>query len=291
MNDCGEASRRRIVVSVQAQSTASVVFAAGKGSRMTGYEGNKTLLPLVPGESLYTGHHPLLLEVLQNLPPGPAGIVVNHRAEEVRGATRRLPVTYCHQPVTNGTGGALLAARDFLESVDSEAVVITMGDVPLIRKETYRRLVEQLSSRPMALLAFAPRDRAQYGMLEVDEDRVLRIVEWKYWKDFPEEKQSLLTFCNAGVYSVQRRLLLPCLDRLEAMPHQVMKQRGDQWVEIQEYFLTDLVELMGRDGISVGMVIVDEDEVIGVDTPESLRRVQAAFARRRGGDVSGFYSR
>lgn len=248
---------------------------------MTGYTGNKTLLPLVPHESLYLGTHPLLIEVLHNLPPGPAGIVVNHCADAVREATRHLTVTYCPQPETNGTGGALLAARGFLESVDSEAVVITMGDVPLIRKETYRRLVDRLDSSPMALLAFAPRDRAQYGMLEIDGDRVVRIVEWKYWKDFPEEELSRLRFCNAGVYSVRRRQLLPCLDRLEATPHRVLKQRGDQWVEIQEYFLTDLVEIMGRDGLAVAMVVVDEDEVIGVDTPESLRRVQALFAGGR----------
>ncbi len=277
-------------MTAQAHSTASVVLAAGRGSRMTAYEGNKTLLPLIPEDSLYSGRHPLLMEVLQNLPPGPAGIVVNHCADAVREATRHLPVAYCFQPVTNGTGGALLAARTFLESVPCQAVVITMGDVPLIRPETYRRLVERLTGHAMTVLAFVPRDKAQYGMLEVDGDRVVRIVEWKYWKEFPEQRLSRLRFCNAGVYAVQRSLLMPCLDRLEATPHTVTKQRGDRWVEIQEYFLTDLVELMVRDGRSVGMVVAEEEEVIGVDTPESLRRVQEAFARRRaetGGRVDG----
>ncbi len=267
----------------QARSTGSVVFAAGKGSRMTGYAGNKTLLPLVRGATLYEGRHPLLMEVLHNLPEGPKGIVVNHCADEVRAATQQLAVTHCHQPVTNGTGGALLAARGFIQSIHSESVVITMGDVPLIRRETYRHLTARLDISPMALLAFAPRERAQYGMLEVDGDRVLRIVEWKYWKDYPPEKQDQLKFCNAGVYAVQRPLLLQYLDLLEASPHKVSKQRGDRWVEIEEYFLTDLVELMSRDGIAVGMVVVDEDEVIGVDNPESLERVQAEYAKRRPG--------
>jgi len=31
--------------------TASLILAAGRGTRMTGYEGNKTLLPLIPTES------------------------------------------------------------------------------------------------------------------------------------------------------------------------------------------------------------------------------------------------
>lgn len=261
-------------------STASVVFAAGKGSRMTGYAGNKTLLPLVPGGGPYEGDHPLLMEVLLNLPEGPKSIVVNHCADDVRSATQRLGVAFCHQPETNGTGGALIAAKSFIESVPAESVVITMGDVPLIRRETYRQLVEQLEGCSMALLAFNPRDRAQYGMLEMDGGHVVRIVEWKYWRDYPAEKQNRLRFCNAGVYAVRRTVLLQVLDRLQANPHIVSKQRGETWVEIKEYFLTDLVEFLSRDGVAVRMVIVDEDEVTGVDTPESLERVQSEYARR-----------
>jgi bifunctional N-acetylglucosamine-1-phosphate-uridyltransferase/glucosamine-1-phosphate-acetyltransferase GlmU-like protein len=269
------------MTSDQDRSIGSVVFAAGKGSRMTGYAGNKTLLPLVRGETLFEGQQPLLLEVLRNLPDGPKGIVVNHCADEVRAATQQLAVTYCRQPETNGTGGAILAARGFLQSIDSESILITMGDVPLIRRETYRHLASQLTTSPMAILAFAPREKAQYGMLELAGDRVLRIVEWKYWKDYPPERQDQLKLCNAGVYAVRRPLLLQYLDLLQASPHKVSKLRGDRWVEIEEYFLTDLVELMSRDGLAVGSVAVDEDEVIGVDTPASLERVQAEYAKRR----------
>ena len=39
---------------------ANIVFAAGRGTRMLGYAGNKTLLPLIPKTSAYDGDHPLL---------------------------------------------------------------------------------------------------------------------------------------------------------------------------------------------------------------------------------------
>jgi bifunctional N-acetylglucosamine-1-phosphate-uridyltransferase/glucosamine-1-phosphate-acetyltransferase GlmU-like protein len=71
------------------------------------------------------------------------------------------------------------------------------------------------------------------------------------------------------------------------MPHTVTKQRGQEWVEIHEYFLTDLVELMSQDGLAVSLVVVDDSEVTGVDTPESLQRVQNAFAARDGRPVRG----
>ncbi len=260
--------------------TAGIVFAAGKGSRMTGYGGNKTLLPLLAGDSLFEGSRPLIGEVLDNLPPGPKGIVVNHCADEVRKATEGPGISFILQPETNGTGGALLAARDFIRSIDTDRVIITMGDVPLILASTYRKLLEMLGAFDLALLAFKPEDRAQYGMLEMEGERVARIVEWKYWSKFPPEKQEKLTYCNAGVYAAGREVLLRYLERLALRPHEVRKERGGQMVTIREYFLTDLVEMMHADGLSTGMALASEEEVRGVDTPESLKEVQKAYALR-----------
>jgi bifunctional UDP-N-acetylglucosamine pyrophosphorylase / glucosamine-1-phosphate N-acetyltransferase len=262
---------------LQVPRAVSIVFAAGKGTRMVGYVGNKTLLPLIPGESAYDGDRPLLLEVLANLPPGPIGIVVNHRAADVMKATKGYSVTHIHQQTTNGTGGALLAARGFLETASENAVVITMGDVPLIRRVTYEKLIKRLENLNLVILAFEPRDRARYGMLEMDGENVLRIVEWKYWHGYSSDKQAKLRFCNAGVYALRRSVLLRYLDRLADQPHQVQKQQGKEWMTIQEYFLTDLVELMSNDGLSTGWVLAGEEEVGGVDTPEALQKVQMYY--------------
>lgn len=261
-------------------STASVIFAAGKGTRMTGYAGNKTLLPLIPGKSLFEGDRPLISEVLDNLPPGPKGIVVNHCAEDVRAATEGPGIEYIHQPETNGTGGALLAARSFLEKTGAGNVIITMGDVPLIRHATYGMLLEKLQESDLALLAFTPRDPARYGMLEMDGDLVSRIVEWKYWSNpalFPPEKRGRLKYCNAGVYAVERKVLLEYMGKLERQPHEVVKLREGREVVIREYFLTDIVEMMHAAGLSARMVLVPEEEVSGVDTPDSLKQVQKNF--------------
>ncbi len=262
-------------------SVTSVVLAAGKGSRMIGFEGNKTLLPLLPqASSLYLGERPLLVEVLENLPAGPKGVVVHHFADAVESATRHLGVTYLPQPVTNGTGGALLACRGFLENTPCDHVLITMGDVPLIRPETYSGLLRGLDRNALMILAFHAKDRAQYGMLETAEARVLRVIEWKYWRDYPPALLARLQWCNAGVYAVRRPELLQYLERLAQQPHQVRKQRGERWVTVEEYFLTDLVEMMSSDDLGVGFVVTGEEEVMGVDTPDSLRFAQAIYCER-----------
>ena len=261
-------------------TVASIIFAAGRGTRMTGYSGNKTLLPLVAGKSLYEGSHPLIMEVLDNLPEGPRGIVVNHCAQEVRNGAKGPGIHFITQPETNGTGGALLAARSFIDSCSADCVIITMGDVPLIRSTTYAKLLERLDSCAMALLGFDCPDRGQYGMIEMEGEKISGIVEWKYWKDFSPERLEKLKYCNAGVYAAKRNILLGCMDRMEQRPHVVKKQRDGEWINIKEYFLTDLAEMMNEDGLELGMVRAPAEEVTGVDTPESLQTVQRLYAEK-----------
>ncbi len=258
----------------------SVVFAAGKGTRMTGYDGNKTLLPLLPTDSPFQGARPLLHEVLSNLPSGPKILVVNHRKEDVISATEEFEVSCAEQPVTNGTGGALLAARPLLMDAVESVVLITMGDVPLVRRKTYEDLVDMARYAPLVVLGFRPSEPARYGAVEMSEERVRRITEWAYWKDYSPEKRAGLTIFNSGIYAAQRDVLLEMLPKLERNPHVVHKERNGRVEPIEEFFITDLVELMVAEGMSPNCVVcADEREVMGVDTPEALRRVQEIYRK------------
>lgn len=258
---------------------ASIVMAAGRGSRMKGYDGNKTLLPLVPLASPYRGTRPMLIHILHSLPPGPKALVVNYGKDAVMETTRSLDLVYLDQAVLNGTGGALLAAAPFIEGLHTDRVIITMGDVPLVRSETYIKLVDLLSSNVFVLLGFRPRDKRQYGALEIEHDRVKRIVEWKYWHTMPERQQARLSVFNSGIYAARRKELLSYISVLRTRPHSVLKERNGETVELEEYFITDLVEYMVEDGLSVGYAVAGEEEVAGVDDLESLSKAQEAYRR------------
>ena len=261
--------------------TASIIFAAGYGSRMRDYSGNKILLPLVPGSDPYKGEHPMFFEIMRNLPTGPKALVVHHKKEEVIKATREFGVFYCDQPVPNGTGGALIAAQGFLEDIDQEHLIITMGDVPLVKRSTYRNLLGQLGHQDFVVLGFKPRDRAQYGVLEIENEAVRRIIEWRYWREYPSEKQGIFEICNSGIYAANRAILLEYLERLKQMPHQVEKERYGRIVVVEEYFITDLVELLNNDGLRVGFTLAEQEhEVMGIDTHEDLMVAQGIFAKR-----------
>lgn len=247
---------------------------------MKEYSGSKTLLPLVPGSSPYEGRKPIMLEIINNLPAGPKAVVVNHRKEDIIGLTSGLGLVYCEQPVLNGTGGALLAATSFLEARKFDHLIITMGDVPLVRPSTYTEMLDNLKDNRLAVLGFIPEDKKQYGVLEVEGGRVLKITEWKYWREYPVNVQQGLKICNSGIYAVNRDDLLRYLPILASRPHIVQKQINGVMTDVEEFFITDIVEYMCDDGLSVGYVIGDEDEVFGVDDPAALEKAQELFMRK-----------
>jgi len=245
---------------------------------MKGYAGNKTLLPLVPDDGPYKGQVPILSHILSQLPSGPRVIVVHHAKEEVMAATRELGVIYREQPELNGTGGALLAAADVVRAHTCDSLIITMGDVPFVRPATYQQMLDALKDHALVVLGFRPRARKQYGVLETAGDRVIRIVEWKYWSRFSEERRERLRICNSGIYAARRHVLLRYLPVLASRPHRVSKVVGGTLKEIQEYFITDLVETLHEDGVSTGYrIAVDEEEVMGIDDPAALRKAQEIY--------------
>ena len=261
---------------------AAIIMAAGRGSRMKGYAGNKTLLPLIPGASMFEGERPLLLHLMDQLPGGPKAVIVHHCKEEVMQATHALDVTYCEQPRLNGTGGAIIAAQTFVQEQSCDRFIITMGDVPFVRKETYGRLVQSLDAHEIVVLGFRPADKKQYGVLEIEEDKVRKITEWKFWKDYSPEAQTALTICNSGIYAVTRSALAHYLPILASRPQIVHKEINGQMTAIEEFFITDLVEYMVQDGKPVGyQVAEDESETMGIDDGGALDKAQALYRSHR----------
>ncbi len=257
---------------------ASIVMAAGRGSRMKGYQGNKTLLPLKPADSMYEGRRPILTYILDNLPLGPKAVVVHHRKADVIEVTSHLELTYCYQPRLNGTGGAILAAADFIAAQRCDNIIITMGDVPFVKKGTYLEMVRLLGRYDMVVLGFCPGDKKQYGVLETESGRVIKITEWKDWKNYPQKKQERLNICNSGIYAMTRDILLRYLPVMAARPQKVRKEINGRMHEIEEFFLTDLVEYMTADGLSVGCLVAENElETMGVDDLEALRLAQKIY--------------
>jgi UDP-N-acetylglucosamine diphosphorylase/glucosamine-1-phosphate N-acetyltransferase len=231
---------------------AVLILAAGKGTRM------KSDMPKVLH---FLGGKPLLsysLDLAQELGSERTMVVVGHQAGRVKEAFAGNPgLLYVLQEPQLGTGHAVMAAAPELKDWQGP-VLILCGDVPGLKAETCRRLLDRhlRNGEALTVLGMDLPDPAAYGRMVLDDqDRLTRIVEFR---DASDEERAI-NLVNAGIYVGQARAMLEFLPRLAT--------DNDQ----QEYYLTDLVEMMHGDGLKVGYAVCpDPLEVAGVNSKEEL---------------------
>ena len=148
-----------------------VVLAAGQGKRMRSQLA-KVLHPLAG--------RPLLAHVLaaaQALAPRKIVVVHGHGADQVRDVFKDAPVQWVLQAEQLGTGHAVQQAMPQLAQ-DAD-VLILYGDVPLVRPQTLKKLVEA-GRDGIAVMTAELAEPSGYGRIVRDPSgNVARIVEHK----------------------------------------------------------------------------------------------------------------
>ncbi|GGH21674.1 UDP-N-acetylglucosamine pyrophosphorylase /glucosamine-1-phosphate N-acetyltransferase [Cribrihabitans marinus] len=245
-------------------STALVILAAGKGTRMNS-DLPKVLHPI--------GQAPMLVHAMRSgaaLTPDRTVIVAGHGAEAVSAAARAedpeaMVVTQDEQL---GTAHAVARARAALEGFDGDVVVL-YGDTPFLRPETLERMLAARAENDLVILGFEASDPARYGRLVMDGDRLTRIVEFK---DATEAERAI-TFCNSGLMACRAETLFGLIDAV-----------GNDNAS-GEYYLTDVVEIAAAQGLRVTAVACDQSETLGVDSRAGLARAEAIFQARARADL------
>jgi bifunctional UDP-N-acetylglucosamine pyrophosphorylase/glucosamine-1-phosphate N-acetyltransferase len=231
-----------------------VVLAAGQGKRM------HSTLPKVLHK---VAGRPMLAHVLETaraLSPGRIIVVHGHGGDVVRAAFAAMDITWIEQAEQLGTGHALTQALPSVKPRDD--VLVLYGDVPLIRAETLRALIEAKDSGLAMLSAELP-DPSGYGRIVRDaQGRVTRIVEEK---DASAEERALREV-NVGFLVAQAARLTAWLASV--------KNRNAQ----QEYYLTDVVQRAVAEGVTVATrQPKDVWEVWGVNSRYELALVERAY--------------
>ena len=130
-----------------------LVMAAGKGTRMRS-ELPKVLHPILDVPML--GH---LLRSVLGCGAGEAAVLVGAGGERVEEYLRDFPeIKVLWQREQLGTGHAVKVARDWWRDFDT--LLVFNGDLPLLRPETLRGLIEKCMCEPAActLLSFEARN-------------------------------------------------------------------------------------------------------------------------------------
>ncbi|GAB2947066.1 bifunctional UDP-N-acetylglucosamine diphosphorylase/glucosamine-1-phosphate N-acetyltransferase GlmU [Nonomuraea fastidiosa] len=237
---------------------AVIVLAAGEGTRM------KSQTPKVLHELCGRALVDHMLAAARDLEPEQLIVVIGHALERVGGhlAATSPDARTVVQREQRGTGHAVRTVLEEIGTI-SGTVLVTYGDVPLLRTQTLAGLLDRHAAENNAvtvLTAEVP-DPTGYGRIIRDESgAVLEIVEEK---DATPEQRAIKEM-NSGIYAFDGLLLADAVKRVSTDNAQ------------GEEYLTDVLAILRRDGHRVGAcVAADHVEVEGVND-----RVQLAAARK-----------
>ncbi|MCL5669265.1 MAG: bifunctional UDP-N-acetylglucosamine diphosphorylase/glucosamine-1-phosphate N-acetyltransferase GlmU [Gammaproteobacteria bacterium] len=242
-------------------SLSVVILAAGQGTRMRSSQ--PKVLHKLAGRTLLEHVTRTARELTHNI-----CAVVGYGGDAVPKALAHLDVRWVEQTPQLGTGHALLQAIPSIP--DEDTVLVLYGDVPLISAATLNQLIAASQSGNLGLLTVTLSDPSGYGRIVRDaHNKVTRIVEEK--DATPDERA--IKEINTGMLAANAKRLRGWLKEL--------KNGNAQ----REYYLTDIIALAVRDGVTVNTVTTENlAEVMGVNTKAQLagleRHYQCAQAER-----------
>ncbi|WP_438456431.1 NTP transferase domain-containing protein [Wolbachia endosymbiont of Kerria lacca] len=242
-------------------SNILIILAAGKSSRMNSeyskalhQVGNLTLL-----EHIIHNAKPLSLKSLS--------IVVNNSLlkdlenfDTLKSIIDQYNIKLIIQEDITGTGTAVKIALENLEELsDQDIVLIQYGDTPFISSDTVMKMTDCLKYNNLVLLGFNSQDE-QYGRLVIDNyGNVQKILK----------NGDKMLLANSGIIASYAKDLFTLVKEIKFNN------------STNEYCLNDIVPIAANNNLSVGYVVSDEREAMGVNNKEDLIKAEHYFQKKR----------
>lgn len=242
------------------EEVIGVILAAGKGTRMKTEKAkcahkiyDKEMIRRVVDTARKAGIKDII-------------VVVGHKREQIEEILKDT-VKYAYQDELLGTGDTVKRTIPYLKGKKGKVVVLN-GDVPIIRAETLKNLVEKSvrDKEYATVLTAIYENPTGYGRIVRDiGGNIMSIVEEKDATD--DEK--IINEINAGLYCFDIEELILALNKLRPNNAQ------------GEYYLTDVIKIMNEKGLKTGAVIVDDNtEILGVNDRVQLELVTQILKMR-----------
>lgn len=236
---------------------AVVVLAAGQGTRMNSRRAK--VLHGLCGRSML-GH---VVTSAEALAPERLIVVVGYDAELVEKEFEGR-VDFVRQTEQKGTGHAVKQALPRLAGFSGD-VLILYGDTPLLRPETFRRMMQFKRDTGADLLMLSALAEIPGRVVRDASGKVERIVEAQ--DASPAELE--IEERNTGVYLMGAELAREGIANL--------KDDNQQ----RELYLTDVVGHAVQNGLRVeALLLEDGEECLGINTRADLANASAVMRRR-----------
>ena len=233
-----------------------VILAAGPGTRM--HSSTPKVLHRLAGRAMLT----YVFDTAKQLSPEVICVVYGHGGERVRQAVDEDDVVWVMQEPQLGTGHAVMQAAPHLD--ERWPTLVLYGDVPLIRAETLKRLV-QATGKGLGLLTATLDGPTGYGRILRNGKKVVGIVEEKD----ASSRQRALREINTGIVVAPTKKLKSWLAKLQNNNTQ------------KEYYLTDIVALATKDRVPVTAIPAGTAwEALGVNSRAQLAELERVYQRK-----------
>ena len=237
-----------------------VILAAGKGARM------KSRIPKALHELCGA---PMLSHVVEAVRSAGVGRIVVV-SDPVTAESSQLASAAGHgarialQPEPLGTADALLSARAACE--ESDSLLVSAADMPLVRTSSVRRMLAEHSSSGALVTVLTARVDSPNGMGRILRDsagRPVAIVE-----EADADRETLeIGEVNTSWYCFSSEWLWDSLVRT-------------QFSSNGEKYLTDLIEMAAREGTAAAVEVEEPAEAMGVNDRVQLAAVEGLMRER-----------
>ena len=237
----------------------AIILAGGKGTRM------KSDLPKCAYPFCGKPMISYIIESCKQANIKDIIVVVGYKSEEL---IKCLPsdVRYVKQEEQLGTGHATLCAAPLLKDEDGLTLIFP-GDMPMIDKETIENLIERhiKDNNVLTDVTSIYEDPKAYGRIVRKNGQIEKIVEFK---DCNEEQKEIKEI-NIALYCIDNKILFDNLDKI--------KNNNNA----NEYYLTDLVEILAKDYRVDAYIAPDDYRLVGINDVDTLKQVEEAYLKHK----------
>lgn len=236
-----------------------MILAAGRGTRMR--SDLPKALHRVAGVPMVLS----LLKAAKTLRPERVVVVAGYRFGDVKAALDGHATVVEQKPLL-GSGHAVAAATKALKNFKG-SVAVLYCDTPLLAGPTLETLVRghREGSTACTLLSVELDRPTGYGrILRASDGSVARIVE----ENDATAAQKAIREINVGCYVFDGPKLFAALSQVQRNPKK------------KEYYLTDAIEILAREGRVEAVVTPDKDAALGVNTQGDLARIEELMEKR-----------